>query len=155
MGPPLHIANVVRCPARLGAPSLARLLVALRRSPKAQKPSASNDHELGSGTTVTFTLLSTRLAINVFGMLSIERSIGIPSGSLNQRSIVLSTTLKIYVLGMLLTTVTIVPVSVLIVSVRLTLLSTWLRSSVTGSLSITMVWDVGVGKTALWGDGGG
>src|ERR1700722_4731650 len=152
MGPPLHIANVVRCPARLGAPSLARLLVALRRSPKAQKPSASNDHELGSGTTVTFTLLSTRLAINVFGMLSIKRAIGIPSGSLNQRSIVLSTTLKIFVVGMLLTTVTIVPVSVVIVSTRLKLLSTRFKRFVTGSLSITMDCDVGVSKTALCED---
>ena len=51
---PLHVADAVRCPDRLSAGSLARLLVALLRSPKAQKPSASNDHELGSGTvTVT------------------------------------------------------------------------------------------------------
>ena len=75
-------------------------------------------------------------------MLSIERSIGIPSGSLNQTSIVLSTRLKIFVVGMLLTTVTLVPVNLLIVSKRVTLLSTWLSSAVTGSLSITMVCDV-------------
>src|SRR3984957_1887052 len=136
--------------ARLGAGSLARLLVALRRSPKAQKPSASNNHELGSGAaTVTFTLLSTQLAIKVVGMLSIKRAIGRPSGSLNSRLIVLSTTLKILVVATFLILVTSVSPSLLILSAMLMLLSMSLKIFVTASLSITMLCDVGVSKTAL------
>ena len=121
----LHVADAGRSPARLGTGGLARLLVAFRRSPTAQKPSASNNHELGSGAaTVRFTLLSTQLAIKVVGMLSIKRAIGMPSGSHNSRLIVLLTTLKIFVVESLLILVITVPLSVLILSATLMLLST-------------------------------